>query len=101
VLPDLIHLNKQTGVLYGTPREVGKFPFTLRLTDSAEMFVEKNFILEVKEGKIEIITGSLPPRQKGRNTPSPSVPGAAWYPTGGRWSPATLRRVCGSIRNGG
>ena len=65
VLPDLIHLNKQTGVLYGTPREVGKFPFTLRLTDSAEMFVEKNFILEVKEGKIEIITGSLPPASKG------------------------------------
>jgi len=65
VLPELIQINIQTGVLYGTPREVGKFPFTLRLTDSAEMFVEKNFILEVKEGTIEIVTEALPPASKG------------------------------------
>ncbi|MEA1926749.1 MAG: putative Ig domain-containing protein [Candidatus Auribacterota bacterium] len=66
VLPDLIHLNKQSGVLYGSPREVGKFPFTLRLTDSEEKFVEKNFVLEVKEGTIEIVTGAIPPAAKGK-----------------------------------
>jgi Putative Ig domain len=65
VLPELIQVNQQSGVLYGTPREVGKFSFTLRLTDSAEMFVEKNFILEIKEGTIEIVTAALPPASKG------------------------------------
>jgi len=90
VLPDLIHLNKQTGVLYGTPREVGKFPFTLRLTDSAEMFVEKNFILEVKEGKIEIITGSSPRVKRGEILPHLPCPGRRGTPPVGGWSPATL-----------
>ena len=64
VLPELIHLNKQSGVLYGTPREVGRFQFTLRLTDNSGNFVENNFTLEVREGEIEIVTDALPPAVK-------------------------------------
>ncbi|MDP8215204.1 MAG: putative Ig domain-containing protein [Candidatus Euphemobacter frigidus] len=65
LLPELIHLNKQTGVLYGTPREIGKFQFTIRLTDGAGKFVERNYTLLIQEGTIEIITAALPPAAKG------------------------------------
>lgn len=64
-LPDLIHLNKKAGVLYGVPRELGKFTFTLRLTDANDDFVEKSFFLVIEEGEIEIITAALPPAVKG------------------------------------
>ena len=64
LLPELIHLNKQNGVLYGTPREIGKFQFTIRLTDGTGEFVERNYTLLIQEGAIEIITDALPPAVK-------------------------------------
>ena len=65
MLPDLIRLNKQTGVLYGTPREIGKFQFTLRLTDSTGTFVESSYTLEIQEAPVEIVTAALPPAIRG------------------------------------
>ncbi|MFH1037779.1 MAG: putative Ig domain-containing protein [PVC group bacterium] len=65
LLPELVLLNKQSGVLYGTPREIGKFQFTLRLTDGTGTFVESSYTLEIKEAPVEIVTDALPPAVRG------------------------------------
>jgi len=60
-LPEGILLNKESGVLYGIPGEVGSFSFTIRVTDAAAEWVEMSYRLLIEEGEFEIVTAALPP----------------------------------------
>lgn len=48
-LPDGLTLHSCSGVIDGTPTEIGDFPITLRATDATGAYMEKNFTLRVAE----------------------------------------------------
>ena len=48
-LPDGLTLHPCSGVIDGTPTEVGNFPITMRATDGTGAYLEKNFTLMVTE----------------------------------------------------
>jgi hypothetical protein len=51
-LPDGIRLDSTRGLLNGTAGAVGTFTFTIRVTDSASVFTEKQFTIETAAGLI-------------------------------------------------
>ncbi len=63
-LPELLLLNKERGALYGVPRRVGTFLFTIGVGDNSGEWAEMNYSLTVRESKLEIITDALPPAVK-------------------------------------
>ncbi len=65
-LPSLLLLNKESGAIYGIPRETGDFRFTLRLTDANGDWVEMSYGLSVREEGFQIVTAALPPAARGR-----------------------------------
>lgn len=48
-LPDGLTLHSCSGVIDGTPTEIGDFPITMRATDATGAYLEKNFTLRVAE----------------------------------------------------
>lgn len=48
-LPDGLTLHSCSGVIDGTPTEIGDFPITLRATDATGAYMEKNLTLRVAE----------------------------------------------------
>ncbi len=65
--PESLRLNPDSGALIGIPRQVGDFQFTVRATDEEEDTAFRGYRLQVEEGGIEIVTGSLPPAVRGEN----------------------------------
>ncbi|MCX6348754.1 MAG: Ig domain-containing protein, partial [Candidatus Aureabacteria bacterium] len=65
-LPRLLLLNKESGVIYGIPRETGTFRFTIQLTDEPGDSVEMNYDLSIREEGLRIVTAALPPAPRGQ-----------------------------------
>jgi large repetitive protein len=92
-LPPGLTLEGPTGILSGTPSASGSFPFTVTLTDSVSVAVQRQFTIEIGQGVTITTPASLPDATAG--TAYSLTLGAAggqapysWSITGGSLPPA-------------
>lgn len=64
MLPEGIRFSRDSGVIFGIPRERGGFDFFVSVADRGEDLAEREYTLRVGERKIEIVTAALPPAVK-------------------------------------
>ncbi|HKP85008.1 MAG TPA: putative Ig domain-containing protein, partial [Blastocatellia bacterium] len=64
-LPAGITLNPNSGLLAGTPAEIGVTAFTVRVTDAAARKTDKAMTITVLPPPLDLATGSLPNAQQG------------------------------------
>ncbi len=63
-LPEGIRFNRDSGVIFGIPRERGDFEFFISVADREEDFSEREYTLRIGESGVEIVTAALPPAVK-------------------------------------
>lgn len=66
-LPAGLALDPATGIVAGTPGSIGNTSFTIRLTDSAGRFAEKQIVINVTPAQLSVTTESLPAGSVGSN----------------------------------
>ncbi len=64
-LPEGIRFGLDSGAVFGIPREIGEFEFTIIVIDREEDFAERDYTLQIEEGDVEIVTAALPPANRG------------------------------------
>lgn len=64
MLPEGIRFSRDSGVIFGIPRERGGFDFFVSVADREEDLAEREYTLRVGERKIEIVTAAIPPAVK-------------------------------------